>query len=197
MVIGIPPYGDLPSSNDERGHPHLGKKNAAKQMRNLGSKVSLAPRGLHGWAQAFRLRRGKTRRAFRCYVWPTKSGKLVGRFALERRRPGSGREPKPPIRRDGGVSGLCPATGRATSGRPGNVTARQCSKKSGRRNFSRCGFTFCLSNAHDIGVPRPPFSIYRNYEVATSRPMTRIYVGQRLIFSLEICNRHLKRGVPA
>ncbi len=125
VVIGIPPYCNLPSCNDERGHPRLDKKNAAKEMRDLGLKVTTASRGRLGWVQAFRLRRGKTRGATCCRGWLTKSDKLAGRNALERRRPGSGQVPKPLIWRDGGVSGLCPATGRVTRGRPAKVIARQ------------------------------------------------------------------------
>jgi len=88
------PHGELPSNSDERGHRRLGNKNAATEMKNLGLKVSTAHREMHEWVQAFRLRRGETRGAFRCHGWLTERGKLAGRIALERRRPGSGRELK-------------------------------------------------------------------------------------------------------
>ena len=84
----------MPSNNDDRERPRLGKKNAAKEMRDLGLKVSTAHREMHEWVQAFRLRRGEARGAFRCHAWLTEGGKLAGRIALERRRPGSGRELK-------------------------------------------------------------------------------------------------------
>jgi hypothetical protein len=41
------PHGELPSNSDEKGHQRLGKKHAAKEMRDLGLKVSTAPCELH------------------------------------------------------------------------------------------------------------------------------------------------------